>query len=144
MNNTISVGNAFPLLPEGEYEVCYVYHETWNYMGRNPKVAFWFRVINIGEYFGTLIPRYFNVKQLKGKPAKNGRFVPGRSSDFLLEYCNLFPRRITRLDRIPLSLLENEIIKVQVKTVTKNREQRSMPEVLQYSVIKHWLAVVSR
>ena len=144
MTTLIACDRDLALVPDGEYELCYQYHETWKYQGKYPKVVFWFKIVSIGEHFEKLLPRYFNVRRIIGKPSKNGRFVPGRSSDFLLEYCNLFPRRFSRLDRIPLSLLENELILATTRTVTTNREQRNLPDLLKYSVIDRWLRLVSR
>ena len=144
MSSSFAISEALPLLPDGKYDAAYSHHETWKYLGKAPKVTFWFKVVTLGEYFGTLLPRHFNVSRIIGKPARNGRFKAGRSSDFLLEYCSLFPRKISRLDRIPLSLLENEVIIISTRTVTNNREQRKLPDVLQYSVIDHWLGIAIR
>ena len=144
MSSFFTCTEELPLLPDGEYEVVYSHHETWKYLGKAPKVTFWFKVVSIGDYFGVLLPRYFNVNRIVGKPAKYGRFKAGRTSDFLLEFCNLFPRKISRLDRIPLSLLEKEVLVVLTRTVTKNREQRHLPEVLKYSVIDRWLRIAPR
>ncbi len=144
MSSFFTCTQDLPLLPDDEYEVVYSHHETWKYLGKAPKVTFWFKIVTMGDYFDMLLPRHFNVNRIIGKPAKNGRFKAGRSSDFLLEYCSLFPRKIARLDRIPLTLLENEIIVASTRTVTSNREQRLLPEVLQYSVIDHWLSIAPR
>ena len=144
MNSFFECKDQFELVPEGRYQVAYAYHETWVYMGRQPKVTFWFLVVDQGEYLGVKLARYFNVKRHIGKPSKNGRFVPGRSSDFLLEYCSLFADSIKRLDRIPLAMLKNEIIEARVKTVKQNREQRNLPDVMKYSVIESWLGIIPR
>ena len=41
-----------PLVPEGTYQMAYVNHSTYLFMGRQPKVAIFFRIIDLGDYFG--------------------------------------------------------------------------------------------
>lgn len=137
----LSESEFIPLIPEGVYTFAYVQHETYLYFGRAAKATFWFRVTDYSEHFGKLIPRFYNAKRLKGKAGRNGNFVPSRSSDFIREYCNLFPEHISRLDRIPPSNFSKVSIKARVRTVTKDRKQRKLAEVLKYSVIDELIGV---
>jgi hypothetical protein len=133
----VSVDNdLIPLVKPGIYTVSYSYHETRMYFGKQPKVAFWFKVLDFGEYFEVEIPRFYNVRRFKGKIGVNGLFVPGRSSDFLREYCQLFPEKVGRLDRIPLAAFKDTPIKVRVRTVERDRRQKNLAQVLKYSVIE--------
>jgi hypothetical protein len=128
-------------IPDGIYSVAYVAHETHKYFGRSCKVVFWFRIIEFGDYFGTVIPRYYNVKRLSGKPGRNGQFVPGRSSDFLREFCKVSTAPINRLDRLPLSAFQNVQIKARVRTVSADGKQRDLAAQLHYSVIGELLGL---
>lgn len=107
-----------PLIPAGVYSVAFVAYETHKFFSRSLKAIFWFRIVDYGEHFGKVIPRYDNVKRLVGKPGRNGQFVPGRSSDFLREYCRISTGRITRLDRLPLTDFQKALIRVRVRVVT--------------------------
>ena len=128
-----------PFVAPGEYQLAYVSHQTYQYFARSLKVVVWFRIVSVGPHFGKVIPRYYNVKKLKGKPGKNGLFIPGRSSDFIREYCRLFPEQLTRLDRIPLSAFQSSLIVGKVRTVKSDRKQKELPEPLKYSVIDELL-----
>jgi hypothetical protein len=125
-----------PYVEPGVYTMSYVYHETRNFFRNHPKAVFWFRIVDMGANFGVVLPRYYNVKRLVGKKkGKGGLFVPGRSSDFIREYCQLFPDRIKRLDRIPLSLFSGILVRAKVRTVERDRKQSRLADILRYSVI---------
>lgn len=127
-----------PFLKEGVYR-CKL--DDWEtkiipMFGNAQKLVLHFSVIDYGEYFGTKLRAFYNVT-LKGKAQRFGGFKPGKRSKFMIDFCNCFPYyKVKRADRIPMSLLENAIIKVRVVTVKKNREQVTLPEALLYSVVK--------
>jgi hypothetical protein len=127
--------DLLPLIPEGIYSMVYVAHETRCFFGRSFKVVLWYRVLDFGDHFNTVLPRYYNVRRLIGKPGRNGGFAPGRSSDFVREFCRVSTGRITRLDRLPLSSLQNTIIRARVRTVSEDGKQKALPDSLHYSVI---------
>lgn len=130
-----------PLVKPGVYSMAYDRHETRKFFGNAQKVVFWFRIVEFGDAFEKVVPRFYNVKRIKGKPGKNGDFVPGRNSDFLREYCGLFTNPIHRLDRLSLSVYRNVIIKGRVRTTERNRRQRELPDILKYSVVEELLEV---
>ena len=130
-----------PLVPPGVYTAAYVKHETRQFFGSSYKAVFWFRIVDMGSSFGVTLARYYNVKKLTGKPSVGGKFIPGRSSDFIREYCRLFPVRIKRLDRIALTKFKEVLIKVRVRTTTRDRRQRSLPGPLTYSVVEELVGV---
>ena len=111
-------------------------------MGKNPKLVINFQVMEYGDYFGLIIPKYYGVTRLTSKPKKSGGFQVGRKSKFLREFLTLFPdQSVKRLDRFPMSRFQGVMIKGRVKTVTKSFNQRKIPESLQYSVIEELLKI---
>jgi hypothetical protein len=60
-------------------------------MGKQPKLVPMFRVISPGEYFGLLIPGYYNVSKLIGKQGRNGRFKAAKRSNFVRDFARIFP-----------------------------------------------------
>lgn len=131
-------GDRPALIEPGEYELRFDHYETLILFGRAQKLVLWFTVVTMGPYFDTVrLPRFYNVTRIIGRPGRNGRFKVGFRSEFLREFCTLFPVKLpARLDRIPMSLYSNAIIVGRVRTVTKDREQRDIPEPLKYSVIE--------
>lgn len=131
-------GERPALIEPGEYELRFDHYETLMlFSGRAPKLVLWFTVISMGPYFDSVkVPRFYNVKRIIGRPARNGRFKVGFRSEFLREFCTLFPVKVpSRLDRFPMSMYENPIIVGRVRTVTTDYVQRDRPGALQYSVI---------
>ncbi len=63
-----------PLIPEGIYQLAYVYHSTFLFMGRQPKVAIFFRIVDPGDYFGIALTAYYNVIKFIGNRGKSGGF----------------------------------------------------------------------
>ncbi len=132
-----------PLVKQGVYELAFVEYRT-AIMFRNKahKLIMTFRIVSMGEFFGLLLPRYYNVKKVIGKPQRSGRFKCGKKGDFLRDYLTLFPHKEPRLDRVPMSAYENVIIEGKIKTVTESR-RKAIPKPLQYSCISELRRVVS-
>jgi len=128
-------GEKPPCIKQGVYDLAFEYYETIMLYGRAPKLVLWFRIATEGEFFGTRLPRYYNVKRIMGKPRKSGDFRVGWKADFIREYVNLFsmPQRI---DRLAITVFKRHFIRGKVKTVTNDLKQRVIPEELQYSVIQ--------
>jgi hypothetical protein len=134
-------GPELPLVKQGIYKFVFVSYETVRlFGGKSPKLILWFRIVSEGEHFGVTLPRYYNVKRIIGKPRKNGDFSIGRNSNFAREYAELFsiPRR---LDRMPMTIFKNKMIKGKSKTVTSGFNQKKIHKTLQYSVISELLEV---
>jgi hypothetical protein len=130
-----------PLVPNGIYDVGFVSYSTAYMFNKVPKLVLNFRILDFGEHNGKVLPRYYNVKRIKGRPRKNGDFKVGRRSDFVHEYATLFglPRR---LDRVSMTPFKSVIIKAKVEVVTSDYKQRQMPEALKYSKIAELREVV--
>ena len=66
-------GEKPPLVKPGVYDLAFLHHETARlFGGRALKLVLWFRIITLGEYFEVVLPRYYNVLSIKGKPQKYG------------------------------------------------------------------------
>jgi len=122
------------LLPEGDYRVVFQDWEVLLYLGKAPKICAEFKIVDCGEYFERFIYRWWNVKPTRSKLSKNCWKV-GKSSNMYREYCDVTCEAPKRLDRMPLSRLENHIALATVKTVKQARDQSVIPDVAQYSVI---------
>ena len=102
-----------PLVKPGIYELAFVDYRTANmFMGKAPKIVMTFRIVSMGKFHG-----------------------------FMREYMTLFTGRVSRLDRIPMSLFENVLIEGRVSTVTR-AQGRDIPKELQYSTISELKRVV--
>lgn len=123
-----------PLVPPGEYEA---YFDRWQtvalFGGKSKKVILWFALVTPGV-MGTRLARYYNVKELKGKPRLMGQFKVGQKSTFARDYCRLLgpPRR---RGLFSVSRFENKIFRVKVRTVERGSDQSKIAQCLQYSVI---------
>jgi hypothetical protein len=133
-------GERPALIPPGEYQLRFDYHETCVMFGRAPKLVLWFTVITPGAMFGnTRVPAFYNIRRLIGRPARHGRFKVGFKSGFLRDYFRLFTTPASRLDRIPMSAFKTSIIVGKVRTVERGSDQTEIPEPLRYSVIDELL-----
>lgn len=123
------------LIAPGEYRLILDHWITWRLFGRQPKLALWFKVADNGEAFGALVPKYYNVLDLKGKPGRNGQFKAAAGGDFARDYNRLLwsPRR---LDRFNLEQFRRTVIVGQVGTVTKGFRQERLAPASQYSVVR--------
>jgi hypothetical protein len=130
----LTEGDDSPLIPEGEYEMAYLYHTTWMFMGRQPKVVVYFAIIESGDHFQVVLPAYYNAIKLIGKRGKSGEFKVAKKSYLVRDFCRALPKQpLPRLDRIPLTILKSVIVRGAVVTVKKDFEQRDIPEAAQYS-----------
>ncbi len=134
-------GEKPALIEAGTYELRFDYHATCVMFGRAPKLACWFTVVTMGPYFNTVkLARFYNVRRLIGRPARNGRFKAGWGCNFVREYGRLF-RLPSRLDRIGMSEFGRHVILAKVRTVTHGADQRPIPDGLQYSVIDELIGI---
>ena len=129
-------GDDSPLIPEGNYEMGYLYHTTWMFMGRQPKVVIYFAIIEPGDHFQVVLPAYYNAIKLIGRRCKYGGFKAAKKSNLVRDFCRVFPTQpLPRLDRISLTKLESIVVRGEVITVKKDFQQRDIPEVAQYSKV---------
>ena len=127
------------LIPPGEYLVKFSHWHTCLLFGKQGKLALVFTVCDLGEYLGTKLFRWYNVR-LRGKSGHNGKFSTGWGSDLLHEYVRLVGMA-TRRDRIALTRYTGLLIRAKVETVTTSRTQGILPDALHYSVIRKLLSI---
>jgi hypothetical protein len=127
-------GRKWPLLPEGEYQVVYTHHEA-AVLFNTAKVFLHFRIAESGPYLNKRLYGAYRAAELIGRPGKNGRFKLKHRSELYLTLCCLYQAIKLRSDRISLHDLKRLVLRVTVRTVTKDYKQRLLPESLHYSVV---------
>jgi len=132
------VGRQWPLIPEGIYQAGYVKHDFQPAFGV-PRVFVHFKILDMGEWFETVLYRTYRLESLKNPGRKNSAFRVGRRSDFVHEMALVTNRRV---DRIRPNDFEGLLLKAKVATVTEDYKQRHMPKPLQYSVIREIIGKV--
>ena len=124
-----------PLLPAGLWlEAKFVGHDTARIFN-SCKVFLRFEVVEAGSYFGVRLYRAFRVRALDGRPGPNGKFVLHARGDLLALLCRLLDVRL-RPDRVSVRELRHALLRVRVRTVTRNHAGEEMPEALHYSVVE--------
>ncbi len=117
-----------PRVPEGDYTVAYVKHEYKTMFAGQPKLILTFRIIEMGEYFGTEVQRFYNVRRL----AKSYRPLP--KADLTREMQNVFGVR--SLDGISIlkELKKSELI-VEIRDVKTSSRQEELTDLNSYSLV---------
>ena len=124
------------LVPNGWYEAKFCGHDT-ALMFKQPKVFLRFEIVQQGEFFdkGIRLARPYRVRRVAPPAGPNGKFVLDAGGDLyrmLLRVLDVKQRR----DRISLLALKHLPLKIRTRTVTKDREQRDLPSLAQYSVVE--------
>ena len=139
MGDIIIDSDARILIEPGVYTAVLTHHETNNVAFKGqPKVYLRFVLIDPGV-MGTKLYAAFNVKEILGKPGRNGRIRLTHRQDLMLQLARLQPN--LRADRISLKPLHNREMKVQVRTVTSDSKQRPLPDSLKYSVVSDLISL---
>lgn len=126
-------------IPAGDYQAIYLSHET-AFMFKTPKVFVHFR-IHGGDHDGVKLYRAYRVKELRGRPRKGGGIKLRHSQELYRQFVRMVSGQVERPDRISLQRLRGCLLKVRVRTVTKDSRQRELPPALQYSVIDEMLSI---
>ncbi len=71
---SLSRDNQPACIPAGDYEFEYVDFYTGIIHG-SPKVALWFRVVTMGEYFHVPLARYYHVQRIGKRLSRLGGIV---------------------------------------------------------------------
>ena len=133
-------GGVPPLVPPGQYQLALENWSTVMLFGRAPKLVLQFKICDFGPHFELKLPRWYNVKKLKGKVGRNGRFTVGWSSDLVRDYARLIGMP-ARMDRINLDALRGLVAIGMVETVTRDRSQSVLPACCQYSVVRAMVGI---
>ena len=112
------------LLQPGTYTAVYAAHRTMMAF-RTPKLEVQFRLF---EHPDIVLSRWYRVTAYKS------RISAPMQSDLVREIQAALNRRI-RNDRIPLELLKDKPVIVDVKVVTADKQQRELAPVNRYNVI---------
>mgnify|MGYP001164224593 CR=1 FL=1 len=129
------VGDEPVCIPPGLYRLRFDDWHTVHYLNRQPKVVCRFTVCSEGEWCGTTLARWYNVKALVGNPRRCGRFKVAWGQDLAREYMTLVST-VRRKDGIAMSKLKPLLLEGLVETVRADRRQRALHPLLQYSVIR--------
>lgn len=134
LDDALLEGRDLPLLPEAEYLMAYTHHET-AMLFNTPKVFVHFRITEPGPYLIQRLYGAYRASELMGRPGKNGRFKLKHRSELYLTMCWLYQARKLRPDRMSLRDLKQAVLRVSVRTVTKDYKQRPLPDCERYSVV---------
>ncbi|MFC1702423.1 hypothetical protein ACFL1J_06760 [Pseudomonadota bacterium] len=125
------------LIPDGEYQAWYAGHELHpNFKGYGDKLVVSFSVAEC-DHAGEIVSSYYNITI-----TKNNGFKAMGGSRWVREMRRLFPNR-KRKDRLPASLLKNKNVLIEVRTVTKGKQQRVLDPEEQYSVVANILRLLN-
>ena len=132
-DNEISIcGEQPPLIKPGIYSAVYIKRDLRTLHGKTGKIVAKFKIITPGDYFETILYRYWNAKSIN---KHQGTFQVGWKSAFVREYVTLFGE-IKKLSHISMALFKGKVFKVEVSTVKHGSYNRKpIPEAVQYSVI---------
>lgn len=124
----------------GIYNVAFVDWATCILFGKAKKLALTFRIVDMGNEFGKLVIRWYNISRLIGRSGRHGRFKAAKGSDFISDYVRLVGMP-TRTDRASLTKLSPLLIRAEIGTVTTNQIQNEIAEPLRYSVVRRLIGV---
>ena len=115
-----------PLIPEGKYEVVFLYAKKKWLWGRE-KVFLHFQIVTPGEFHGIQLYMVCNVKPSKRKW--------GASSKFYDTWVLAAGKRPDRFDRMSTRVFQGSVFLAQIRTVKTNSRHMSRSSLLQYSII---------
>ena len=123
-------------IPHGDYDATLTDWYTANICGV-PKVVLLFSIVDSGEYFETVVARFYAVKRIKGKQGINGGFVSKARGAFAEDYYTMNPTAPRlRPDRVPMTKLQGKIFTITVGDVTTNHKQKEHGDRMKYSVVR--------
>jgi hypothetical protein len=134
---------ADALIEPGRYEARAVDFETRLYFrGKAPRGVLWFQITTFGPAFESVIPAFYALRSVTGKPRRRGKFTIGFKSRLARDLAAMLGRR-PPLDIVPFEDIENALFAVDVVTVERDIEQQELPEGSRYSVVRRVLERVS-
>lgn len=139
LDDVIVEGNTWPLVPDDEYVMQRLYHETVMAF-RTPKVFLHLQIVEPGQHHGKRLICAYRIKELIGKRGRGGRFEITRHQELFLTLARLHDKRL-RHDRISLRALTKVLLRATTRTVTTDYKGRPLPESLRYSVVDQLVAI---
>ena len=105
---------------------------SYNQYFRRTILLMHFRIVEMGRFYGVVLPAWFSVKPSKSKTTVKA----GWRSDFLRMYQACFNIKLDRKDRIPMSRFESVLLKVEVVTIARDTQGQPLAKINQYSRVK--------
>jgi hypothetical protein len=146
MTSTTNVGNVITLpatlpkygdahIPASQYDAHVVGYETWaRFRGWSPRVVVVWSIVTMG-YVGTIVPAYYAVTSISGRPRREGMFKIGTRSRLYRDMGRMMFRR-PPLEYIPLDDVVGNLYVVHVRDVDVDQFQHDLGAV-RYSVVDH-------
>ena len=130
------IDGFFPILPEGEYSASLTGWYTARMHG-DFKAILLFTIIDSGEHFETVVPRFYAVKKHKGKAGLKGGFVSKARGALAIDYFKMRPDAPRlRNDKMPMTKLLDKVYMITVGDVNKNSKQQEHIDQMKYSVVR--------
>ena len=127
------------LISPGSYEAVMIdWKVSYSGFFKKHLLLMHFRIVEMGEFYGVVLPGWLNVKPSKGKTTVKA----GWRSNFFRMYQETFNIKLGRNDRIPMSRFKDVLLKVEVETVGKDTNGKPLAKINQYSRVKRSLAVL--
>ena len=105
---------------------------SYNQYFRRTILLMHFRIVEMGRFYGVVLPAWFSVKPSKSKTTVKA----GWRSDFLRMYQACFNIKLDRKDRIPMSRFESLLLKVEVVTIARDTQGQPLAKINQYSRVR--------
>ncbi len=108
-------------VPNGKYELRYMYYETAVYFG-SPRVVVHCAIDACDQYAGIEVCRFYNVKEVTMPTGKYGDYVALPCGDLVREYKNLVSEP-KRMNRISFSVLKGKRLLGRLARVTRSHSR---------------------
>lgn len=136
------VSDDVPLLPAGPYEAVGGKARPFSAFKAEKLCIEWTVVVPVESQPGgtrrVVLPRYYNVRRGVG-----GRFHAAKHGAYRREWIAVTGRRPSRNDRLSPQVFTGVMALVEVRTVSKDREQRRLPAGAHYSVIARVVEILA-
>ena len=127
-------------VPNGKYELRYMYYETAIYFG-SARVIVHCAIDASDQYAGIEVCRFYNVKEVTLPTRKYGKYVALPCGDLVREYKNLVSDP-ERMNRISFSVLKGKRLLGRLARVTRSHSRDNLATEHQYSKIKEFITVI--
>jgi hypothetical protein len=130
------IDGYYPILPEGEYSATLTEWYTAKIHG-GFKAILLFTIVDSGDHFETVVPRFYAVKRHKGKVGLKAGFVSKARGAFASDYYTMRPDAPRlRNDQIPMTKLLDKVFMITVGDVSNDSKQKEHIDKLKYSVVR--------
>jgi hypothetical protein len=129
----VDVSAYKPHVPDGDYSAILIGHDT-AFIFRTAKAILRFRIATPGPQCGIELFKAYRVWKLRSKPGRGGQIALRPTNELFVDLVRLLQIK-QRPDRISLRDLQGIVWRITTRTVTKDYQQRPIPDFLQYSVI---------